>query len=124
MVSLTKPAAPPGPALVLFLALWGGSLVPSPGLRAQEMRDGLFVTVPNPIDDKAVSQIERKIQEAIERQKRNITIVVFDFNPQGLPSGTSHWNSPNRLAEYIRQLQQATLPGKNYPNIAPVTVLQ
>src|SRR5258708_7134457 len=115
MVPFTKPAAPPGQALVLFLALCGGSFVTTPAsMQAQEARYGLFVTVPNPMDDKAVSQIERKIQEAIERQKRDITIVVFDFNPQGLPSGTSDWNSPNRLAEFIRHLQQATLPGKNY----------
>ncbi len=29
-------------------------------LYSQETRDGMFITVPNPIDDKAVSQIERK----------------------------------------------------------------
>src|SRR5947209_20320081 len=105
MVRFTKPAAPPGRALVLFLALCGGSVrVPSPAsLHAQESKDGMFITVPNPIDDKAVSQIKHKVQDAIERQNRNITIIVFDFNPQGQPSGTSDWNSPNHLAEYIRQ---------------------
>src|SRR5438128_1370343 len=123
MFRFTKPAVPPGQALVVILALLGGSLVVAPA-RAQPARDGLFITVPNPIDDKAVSQIERKVQEAVERQKRTITIVVFDFNPQGLPSGTSDWNSPNRLAEYIRHLQQGTVPGKNYPHITTIAFIQ
>src|SRR5262249_2128637 len=65
-----------------------------------------------------------KVQQAIERQKRNITTVVFAFNPQGLSSGTSDWNSPNRLAEYIRHLQQGTVPGKNYPHISTIAFLQ
>src|SRR5579862_5897451 len=104
MVPFTKPAAAPGQALVLVLALFGGPVSSHASVSAQQVRDGLFITVPNPIDDKAVSQIERKVQEAIERQKRNVSIVVFDFNPQGQPSGTSDWNSPNRLAEYIRHL--------------------
>ena len=122
MSFFTKPAAAPGPALVLVLLLWGDMGRPQALCHAQPAptRDGLFITVPNPIDDKAVSQIERKVQEAIERQKRNVSIVVFDFNPQGHPSGTSDWNSPNRLAEYIRNLQQGTVPGKNYPNMATV----
>jgi membrane-bound serine protease (ClpP class) len=124
MVPFTKPAAAPGQALVLVLALFGGLVSSHASVRAQQTRDGLFITVPNPIDDKAVSQIERKVQEAIERQKRNVSIVVFDFNPQGQPSGTSDWNSPNRLAEYIRHLQQATVPGKNYANIATVAFIQ
>jgi membrane-bound serine protease (ClpP class) len=126
MVPFTKPAAPPGPALVFVVALLGGNLLsPVPSLHAQENRDGLFITVPNPIDDKAVSQIERKVQEAIERQKRTITTIVFDFNPEGLPSGTSDWNSPNRLAEFIRHLQQRTVPGKElYPNMATVAFVR
>jgi membrane-bound ClpP family serine protease len=123
MVSFTKPAVPPGRMLVMLMIICGGMLSVVPA-QAQPARDGLFITVPNPIDDKAVSQIERKVQEAIERHKRPITIVVFDFNPQGLPSGTSDWNSPNRLAEYIRHLQQGTVPGKNYPNITTIAFLQ
>src|SRR5262245_27303212 len=126
MSCAAKVGLPPRLALVA-LALAGGWLL-AVSARAQpapEARDGLFITVPNPIDDKAVSQIERKIQEAIERQKRNITIVVFDFNPDGQPAGTSDWNSPNRLAEYIRNLQQATVPGKKtYPHMHTVAFVR
>src|SRR5436190_1405275 len=125
MNPFTKPLAPPGQGVVLFLALCGGSLFASPGsLFAQENRDGMFITVPNPIDDKAVSQIERKVQEALEKQKRTIKIIVFNFNPKGQPSGTSDWNSPNRLAEFIRHLQRGTVPGKNYPHIATAAFIQ
>jgi len=126
MFLFTKTAVSPGKALVFLLALCGEGLVyctPS-FLFAKDNPDGLFITVPNPIEDKAISQIERKIQGAIEREKRAISIVVFDFNPHGLPSGTSDWNSSNRLAEFIRNLQQGTVPGKNYPNIATVAFIQ
>src|SRR6058998_3788907 len=123
MCPFTKPVAASCRALVFVLSFLGGIGAPAVA-PAQEPRDGLFITVPNPIDDKAVSQIERKVQEAIERQKRNITIVVFDFNPRGQPSGTSDWNSPNRLAEYIARLQRGTVPGKNYPNMSTVAFVQ
>ncbi len=120
-----KPAvAPLGQALMLLLSLLTSSLMTPASLYSQETRDGMFVTVPNPIDDKAVSQIERKVQEALERQKRNISIIVFNFNPKAQPAGTTDWNSPNRLAEFIRHLQRGTVPGKNYPNIATAAFIQ
>jgi membrane-bound ClpP family serine protease len=115
---LAKPAVIVGRSLLFFLPLfgqnWASGQQAAPG---DQPGDGLFVTVPNPIDDRAVSQIQHKVQDAIERQNRNIRKVVFDFNPQGLPSGTSDWNSPNQLAEYIRDLRQGTVGGKNYAAI-------
>ncbi len=113
-----------GRAVMLLLTSSTSSLMSPAFLYSQETRDGMFVTVPNPIDDKAVSQIERKVQEALERQKRNISIIVFNFNPKGQPASTSDWNSPNRLAEFIRHLQRGTVPGKNYPNIATAAFIQ
>ena len=68
-------------------------------------RDGLFITVPNPITDQAVQQIKLKVRDALERQKRAIEIVVFDFNPAGQPAGSSNFGSCSDLADYIRNLQ-------------------
>ena len=82
--SIHQASRAPRPQPGVIPGLVRGSLLALslPPLQAQETLDGLFITVPNPIDDKAVNQIERKVQEAgIERQKRNITIIVFNFNP-------------------------------------------
>ena len=63
---------------------------------AQELtrNDGLFISVPNPITSEAVAQIKQKVQDAVDGpKKRNITTVVFDFNPTGQPSSTSDFGS-------------------------------
>jgi membrane-bound ClpP family serine protease len=95
-------------------------LLPLPSLAdAQEaVRDGLFVTVPNPIRDDAVNQIKQKIKDAVERKRRAIATVVFDFNPNDLPAGSSNFGSCSDLADYIRGLQLGTA----HPAIRPTTV--
>ncbi len=61
--------------------------------------------MPNPISDQAVQQIRLKVRDALERQKRAVEIVVFDFNPEGQPAGSDNFGSPSDLADYIRNLQ-------------------
>jgi membrane-bound serine protease (ClpP class) len=68
-------------------------------------KDGLFLTVPNPIKGDTAEKLRRKIIDAAEKQKRNIEIVVFDFNPENLPAGSSSFGSCHELAELIRKLQ-------------------
>jgi membrane-bound ClpP family serine protease len=102
-----------GPALrprVLWAVLLGGlslvmGLAPAPAQPAPT-QDGLFITVPNPIRDDAVQQIKLKVRDALERQKRNIAIIVFDFNPDGQPNSSSNFGSCSDLADYIRNLKQ------------------
>src|SRR5262245_32273847 len=77
--------------------------------------DGLFISVPNPIDDKAVESIKRKLDDAILNKKRPIQVVVFDFTPHGLPAATSNYNSANTLADLILDLRfgrEKKYPGK------------
>src|SRR6516162_2734831 len=73
------------------LGLLATLVVAAPPLSAQEPApkqvDGLFITVPDPIRDDAVQQIKRKVEDA-RAKKRNIDIIVFDFNPNGLPAAT------------------------------------
>jgi membrane-bound ClpP family serine protease len=90
-------------ALVLVLAAPAPRAVAQP---ADVPRDGLFVTVPNPIDDVAVKQIDNKVRGGLKRQSRPITTVVFDFNPNGQPVGTSKVYAALELADYIRRLRQ------------------
>ncbi len=94
-------------ALATTLALL--LVVPHPQAAGQAPdvpRDGLFVSVANPITDVAVKQIEHKIRAGLKRQSRPITTVVFDFTPNGQPVGTSDVYAAMRLRSYIRTLRQ------------------
>lgn len=100
-------------------ALLGLLLLPTLAVAQEAVaRDGLFVTVPNPIRDEAVQQIKQKVKDAVERQRRTIQTVVFDFNPDGLPAGSSNFGSCSDLADYIRNLRL----GAAHPGVRPNTV--
>jgi membrane-bound ClpP family serine protease len=94
-------------ARLLWAVLLGGlALVPwSAPAQNPTTRDGLFISVPNPISDVAVQQIKLKVKDALERQKRMIDVVVFDFNPDGQSAATASFGSCYELAKYIRRLQ-------------------
>src|SRR6516165_7841788 len=82
-----------------FVAL--AILIAPAAVAAQAPVDGLFITVPDPITDAHVQQIKHKVKDAVEAKKRNISIIVFDFNPKGLPAGTNSFGSCHDLADYI-----------------------
>ncbi len=117
------------PRCLLSLLSWAALLLAWAGVTsapAQEAptKDGLFISVPNPITDKAVQQIKQKVQDALEGGKqRKITTVVFDFNPSGQPSGTSDFGSCLSLADYIRQLQLRQFKPA-WPALATVAFVQ
>jgi membrane-bound ClpP family serine protease len=81
-------------------------------------RDGLFLTVPNPITDTAVGEIESKVKTAFERQNRRIRTIVFDFNPNDAPAGTSRPAPCTALAYYLRDLRLGRVA--NLPEISTV----
>src|SRR6516165_149553 len=72
--------------------------------------DGLFITVPNPISETAVLQIENRINEATQRQNRTLSVIVFDFNPHGNPSGTSNVFPCLQLKDVINRLNLGQVP--------------
>jgi membrane-bound ClpP family serine protease len=61
----------------------------------------MFITVPNPITQDAVKQIQTKVTLAFERQGRDIRTIVFDFNPKGALAGTSDFYQCQALSDYI-----------------------
>ncbi|MCS7047299.1 MAG: hypothetical protein NZO58_13150, partial [Gemmataceae bacterium] len=72
----------------------------------QPTKDGLFISVPNPITSEAVDQIRKRIDAALKGlKKRSLTHVVFDFNPGGQPNATSDFGPCNTLKKFIRELQ-------------------
>src|SRR5579862_6588749 len=82
-----------------------GLLAAALAARAGEIRpDGLFITVPNPITENAVLQIKQHVKDAVERQGRTISVVVFDFNPRGKPAGTGNVFPCMDLKNYISEL--------------------
>jgi membrane-bound serine protease (ClpP class) len=89
-----------------------GAAAPGPSiLRAgDKTTDGLFITVPNPITENAVLQIEQRVRSAVERQGRVLDVVVFDFNPQGKPSGTGNVFPCMQLKDYISRLSTGQVP--------------
>jgi membrane-bound serine protease (ClpP class) len=86
--------------------------------RAQEAgeKDGLFITVPTPINDAAVQQIRSKVENAVTQGRKNLRTVVFDFNPNGAPASTTTFGSCGDLAEYIRNLQLGQVKA-DYPRL-------
>lgn len=96
--------------IVVMLGVWSGSS----GACAQEpepvLKDGMFVTVPNPITDQAVQEIRRKIKFAVEKHRRLDTI-VFDFNPHNAPAGTTSFGVCYDLADFIRSLPLGQVHG-------------
>src|SRR5262245_41087936 len=97
---IRRPALALGALLSAVLTTFALSAPPAEA-QAGRYRDGLFVTVPNPIRDTAIDQIQAKLKDALERQRRPLSALIFDFNPAGQPAGTSEIFSCLRLADYI-----------------------
>jgi len=123
------PTAPPWfrrPRLVgVFCALAVAGLLAGAlaATRADEVaRDGMFITVPNPITENAVLQIKQHVQEAVERQGRTLSVVVFDFNPHGKPAGTTSVFQAMNLNDYISRLGRGEIP--KCPKVLTVAYVQ
>jgi membrane-bound ClpP family serine protease len=92
-------------------------LAPAPA-QGPVTHDGLFISVPNPIRDEVVQQIRLKVRDAVERQKRPIDTVVFDFNPDGQPAASGNFGSCSDLSDYIRNLQLGAAHGSRIKAVA------
>lgn len=113
---------------LVFRALVTGSLMlaVAPWARPQEAgaRDGLFISVSNPITSEAVQHIQQKVKDAVEgAKKRNLTTIVFDFNPAGVPNSTSDFGPCNSLKKYIHQLQLGQVKA-SWPRLTTVAFVQ
>ena len=94
------------------------------GAQNTPAKDGLFISVPNPITSEAVQQIQQKVTTAVEGpNKRNITTVVFAFNPQGVANSTIDFGPCYSLADYIRQLRLGQVKA-TWPRMTTVAFLQ
>jgi membrane-bound serine protease (ClpP class) len=100
--------------LAVALAVWAARHVDGQA-RDDAARDGLYITIPNPIDDAAVRLLETTVDNAIARDKRKIDTIIFDFNPDGQASGTSDVFMCMKLKDYLLNLRSGR--NKNYPQL-------
>lgn len=87
---------------VLAFAVAGGGF--AAGQNAQGRAEGLFIPVPGRIDSNGVNEIKAKVEDALKRQP-GLRTVVFDFNPDNQPTGTSDFGTCLNLSKFIRTLR-------------------
>ncbi|MBX9679629.1 MAG: hypothetical protein K2X38_12770 [Gemmataceae bacterium] len=104
-----------GVALLCFGLSFGTASAQEPA----KGRDGMFVSVPDPITSNVVQQIKQQVGDAVEKKKRDVRTIVFDFNPTEQPVGTSDFGPCNDLADFIRRLQL----GREKPNWPAMTTV-
>lgn len=86
---------------------------------APAVSDGVFVTVRYPLDDKEVGRVmevtnlvrqnyRNRVQAEAQGAKAAALTVVYDFNPDGQPSGSSLYGSCRELAVFLLGLNDVT----------------
>lgn len=101
----------------VLLALLTGLLL-IPAARSQEVNDGLFVTVPNPITSDGANRIKEEITRFTQRfqaaeqsrpvNERRVPKVVLDFSPNNSPSGTRDFGPCLDLGKFLLGLHGTT----------------
>lgn len=83
---------------------------------AQGLEEGIFVTVPLNIGD--VERIRDKINDVVEKKRRKVKTVLFDFNPNGQTNSSGDFGTCYNLAKLINDLQLGRLHGTSYSVVA------
>lgn len=106
-----------GPSAARRLMLAAALALTAATARAQEVADGLFVTVPNPITSDAANRVKEETTRFVQRfqaaeqarpaEQRRVPKVVLDFNPNGNPAGTRDFGPCLDLAQYLLRLHGA-----------------
>jgi membrane-bound ClpP family serine protease len=95
--------------LVLLLGLYGLAHVsaqgqaPAPDRQgaAEDVTDGLFITVRNPLDSVAVNHIKAQTERFLDRPDHRGLRIVYDFNPDGHASNTGDYGVCRNLANFL-----------------------
>jgi membrane-bound ClpP family serine protease len=80
---------------------------PAQGNDAEPVR-GLFITVPHPVDSKAVNRVKAATDRFLQNPDHRGVKIVYDFNPDGRASGGSDYGPCHDLAQYLLELQDIT----------------
>ncbi len=67
--------------------------------------EGAFISVPVPLDTRAVNAVKAAVNRAQERKERPVTVLVFDFNPGARSASSDDYGACRNLADYLLDLQ-------------------
>jgi membrane-bound ClpP family serine protease len=95
---------PPARTLAALAAL----LLTAAPLLAQNNEEGLFVSVPSPLNSDAVTRIKNQISARRNTEGRAVRKIIFDFTPEGKPAFAADFGPCSDLATTIRELTGAT----------------
>jgi membrane-bound ClpP family serine protease len=70
--------------------------------------DGLFISVRNPITSDVKNRVIDRTKAALRRTDSRIRTIVYDFNPDGQPSGSSDYGTCLDLAQFLLELHDVT----------------
>src|SRR5437016_1270289 len=74
-------------------------------------RDGLVIPVPNVITGNTASLIGGEIKDVVERRRRKVEVIIFDFNHDGLPSTTTEAEPCIALKNLIQSIREKRFVG-------------
>lgn len=88
---------------------FGFASVTTPSASAQQVEDGQFITVTNPITSDVTNRVKEQAESLRQRRgDRVITKIVFDFNPDEREAASPDYGPCYDLAKYIRGLHDVT----------------
>src|SRR5262249_39246239 len=93
-----------------LLAACAALLAPAAGLgqEAALPEDGVFITVPAPLDSRAFNGVKAATNRALAQKDRKVTILVYDFNPGDRSATSDDYGACRNLAEFLLNLQDVT----------------
>ncbi|HMC66960.1 MAG TPA: hypothetical protein VKI65_18630, partial [Gemmataceae bacterium] len=112
----------PGLAVVVCALFW-----PVVRVSAQPAADAsLFITVQNPLTSDEMSRVKdvtERARQHHQRERERRLKIVYDFNPDNKPSGTSLFGPCSDLADYLVNLHDVTTIAFVHNEVARHTVL-
>jgi membrane-bound ClpP family serine protease len=94
--------------VILTAAFCMVGMAPAAWGQGRDRATGLLVSVPNPIDERAVTLIRNQIEEAVRANRGDrprIKTIVFDFNPVAAKAATPDLHICLKLADYIVEVR-------------------
>ncbi len=112
------------PGCVRILAALAVLLLPG-SLLAQNVvaKQGMFVTVPNPLTSEGVTRIKNRVELARNAGEKRPSVIVFDFNPSDKDANTPDFGPCYDLAEYLSSLHDVQTEAFVHQKVSGHTVL-
>lgn len=110
------------PSFRTVAALCAVLLSAAPAL-AQNNEEGLFISVPNPLNSDAVTRIKNQISARRNTEGRSVRKIIFDFTPEDKPAFNPDFGPCSDLSRVIRELSGTTTVAFVHGKVSGHTVL-